>query len=67
MSPLDDTPRFSVSTKDVKVVRVEVQTVDVPQDYTRVELVMDGETYELQPDQAQRLGQLLNRAAGGPS
>jgi hypothetical protein len=57
--------RQTISTKDVKVTRVVVTTSPVDYDYSRVELVIDGETYDMPNDAAQILGATLNRAAGG--
>lgn len=56
---------FSVSTRQVMVVRVVTHTVTVDDNYARVEFVIDGETYEFSRPDAQVLGAALNNAAGG--
>lgn len=58
-------PSLTISSKRIEVIRVEVQTCVVDMNYRRVELVIDGEEYEMSAPEAQRLGQLLNQAAGG--
>lgn len=57
--------QIKVFTKPVKVERVVVSLPPVDEDYNRVELVIDGETYEMSGPDAQVLGTMLNRAGGG--
>lgn len=54
-----------VQCRKVEVVRVVVGTAPVDRDYARVELVINGLTYEMDRPAAQALGDSLYRAAGG--
>jgi hypothetical protein len=53
-----------VVTRPVQVQRVAVTLPAVDKDYNRVELVIEGETYEMSGPNAQMLGQTLARAGG---
>jgi hypothetical protein len=56
--------RLTVGVKPIEVQRVTVTLPPVDENYNRVELVIDGETYEMSGPDAQVLGQRLARAGG---
>lgn len=57
--------RLSVATKSIQVERFVVSLPPVDENYNRVELVIDGETYEMSGPDAQVIGARLNEAGGG--
>jgi hypothetical protein len=58
---------LTISHKEIAVQRVVVCTSAVDENYARVELVIDGDTFEMSRPEAQHLAQVLYRAGAGPN